>query len=595
MEKTRRGALSWGIIIKMQRHSASVGNRLLIYFLIIMFIPLIIFLMFYNFFASKSLQSALEEQAKVLIKSDGALVEKKMEEYRHTAYTLSTDENIVSALSDDVLSDSELTYIYNMMYTALSDALKNSDVHIVSKSGRIRVSSGIFPSEYDTRIQGAEWNRKNIIAEATTRRDLGRQSLIFIGDHRINEDGEQILFSILRNVFSSDGEILGYVIIDVYTEAVIPELTNGSIFRDVLLVDNSLYQAFSLNHPNSYGSFDRFPFLTDEGAKKYYYHFPSGTFSIIGYIDTDIYRSNNDRMFLSVTLALLLGAVVSVILSIVFSHSISKRVNTLISNMKYIEEGNLNIYLGETGITEFDELSTSFNTMVTKIIYLIQSKSEEEAKAAEAERKALESQLNPHFIFNTLNTIKALAKLHGESEIYTISLQLGKLLRSSLKNHSSTCLLSESISLTESYLAIQKIRFSEKLSYSINTDGVMTDRIMTPKLIIQPLVENAVVHGLEPQNSEVFIGITLSVSDGRLHITVEDDGAGMDLVPEFENPNLLKDTSHVGLYNIYKRLDLRYKGDFIFDIETERGKGFKVSIVIPVEEREDGNADDGNN
>ncbi|MGN0906364.1 MAG: sensor histidine kinase, partial [Bullifex sp.] len=540
------------------------------------------------------LTSALEEQAKVLIKSDGMLVEKKMEEYRHTAYTLSTDERVISSLEDDVLSDSELTSIYNMMYTVITDALKHADVHIVSKSGKIRISSGIFPSEYDTRIQGNEWNRKNIIAEATTRRDLGRQSLIFIGDHRINEDGEQILFSILRNVFGADEAILGYVIIDVYTEAVIPELTNGSIFRDVLLVDNSLYQAFSLNHPNSYGSFDRFPFLTNENAKKYYYHFPSGTFSIIGYIDTDIYKGNSQRMFLSALLALLLGSVVSVILSVVFSHSISKRVNTLISNMKYIEEGNLNIYLGETGITEFDQLSTSFNTMVTKIIYLIQSRSEEEAKAAEAERKALESQLNPHFIFNTLNTIKALAKLHGESEIYTISLQLGKLLRSSLKNHSSTCLLSESISLTESYLAIQKIRFSEKLTYKVNTNGVETDRIITPKLMIQPLVENAVVHGLEPQNGSVNIDIDISVSDSRLHVKVSDNGAGMEYLPEFRDPNLLKDTSHVGLYNIYKRLDLRYKDDFTFDIETEPGAGFTVTIVTPVEEA-DGNTDDGNN
>ena len=579
----------------MQRHSASVGNRLLIYFLIIMLIPLIIFLVFYNFFASRSLSSALEEQAKVLIKSDGMLLEKKMEEYRHTAYTLSTDERIIASLEDDVLSDSELTAIYNMMYTALTEELKNADVHIVSKSGKVRISSGIFPSEYDTRIQGNEWNRKNIIAEATTIRDLGRQSLIFIGDHRINEDGEQILFSILRNVFAYDDTILGYVIIDVYTEAVIPELTNASLFRDVLLVDNTIYQAFSLNHPNSYGSFDRFPFLTDDGIKKYYYHFPSGTFSVIGYIDTDIYKGNSERMFLSATLALMLGALVSVILSVLFSRSISKRVNTLTKNMKYIEEGNLNIYLGETGITEFDELSTSFNTMVTKIIYLIQQRSEEEAKAAEAERKALESQLNPHFIFNTLNTIKALAKLHGESEIYTISLQLGKLLRSSLKNHSSTCLLSESLSLTESYLAIQKIRFSEKLTYSVNTDGVMTDRIITPKLMIQPLVENAVVHGLEPQNGSVHIDINLSIDGDRLHVTVSDNGAGMEMIPAFRDPGLLKDTSHVGLYNIYRRLDLRYKGDFTFNIETESGKGFKVSITIPVEEAENGNTDDGDN
>ena len=86
-----------------------------------------------------------------------------------------------------------------------------------------------FPSEYDTRFQTNEWNRKNIIAEASTRRDLGRTSLFFIGDHRVNENDEQILFSILRNIFSENDELIGYVIVDVYTDAVIPELTSSSI------------------------------------------------------------------------------------------------------------------------------------------------------------------------------------------------------------------------------------------------------------------------------------------------------------------------------------------------------------------------------
>lgn len=554
-----------------------------------MFIPIFIFLMFYNYYTSKGVYGALEQQAKILIKSDGTLIEKKMEEYRHIAYTISTDENVINALLDDVLEDSESSQIYNSIYLMLNSDNKNCDAHIVSLSGKCRLSSGIFPSEYDTRFQTNEWNRKNIIAEASTRRDLGRTSLFFIGDHRVNENDEQILFSILRNIFSENDELIGYVIVDVYTDAVIPELTNGSIFKDVILVDNTLYSAFSLNHPNMYGSFDKFPFLRDDSIQKYYYHFPSGLFSIVGYIDTSIFKGNSERLFTSITIALFLGTLVSIILSFIFSHSMSKRINNMIKNMKYVEEGNLNIYLDETGITEFDELAASFNTMITKIIYLIQSKSEEEAKAAEAERKALESQLNPHFIFNTLNTIKALAKLHNETEIYTISLQLGKLLRSSLKNHSSTCLLSESIELTKSYLSIQKIRFSERLNYVINTHDTPLDKIITPKLVIQPLVENAVVHGLEPGMGGVTIEIDIKIVLNKLYIIIKDDGCGMNNPEMFSNMELLKDSSHVGIYNIYRRLQLRYGNNFSFLVDTGQNKGFAVYITTPIEEEQNGN------
>lgn len=554
-----------------------------------MFIPIFIFLMFYNYYTSKGVYGALEQQAKILIKSDGTLIEKKMEEYRHIAYTISTDENVINALLDDVLEDSESSQIYNSIYLMLNSDNKNCDAHIVSLSGKCRLSSGIFPSEYDTRFQTNEWNRKNIIAEASTRRDLGRTSLFFIGDHRVNENDEQILFSILRNIFSENDELIGYVIVDVYTDAVIPELTNGSIFKDVILVDNTLYSAFSLNHPNMYGSFDKFPFLRDDSIQKYYYHFPSGLFSIVGYIDTSIFKGNSERLFTSITIALFLGTLVSIILSFIFSHSMSERINNMIKNMKYVEEGNLNIYLDETGITEFDELAASFNTMITKIIYLIQSKSEEEAKAAEAERKALESQLNPHFIFNTLNTIKALAKLHNENEIYTISLQLGKLLRSSLKNHSSTCLLSESIELTKSYLSIQKIRFSERLNYVINTHDTPLDKIITPKLVIQPLVENAVVHGLEPGMGGVTIEIDIKIVLNKLYITIKDDGCGMNNPEMFSNMELLKDSSHVGIYNIYRRLQLRYGNNFSFLVDTGQNKGFAVYITTPIEEEQNGN------
>ena len=188
--------------------------------------------------------------------------------------------------------------------------------------------------------------------------------------------------------------------------------------------------------------------------------------------------------------------------------------------------------------------------------------------------------MNPHFLFNTLNTIKAIARMHGETDIYTITVKLGKLLRSSVDNHENEATLEQSIALIESYLTIQKLRFADKLTTEVYLDPSCKN-IKTPKLIIQPLVENAIIHGLEPKVGSWNLSVRVERKEDRICITVRDDGVGFDRLPE--NLEELANSPHVGVYNVYRRLFLKYGRKLYFSLKSLEGKGTWATISFPDE------------
>nr|HPK48015.1 sensor histidine kinase [Sphaerochaeta sp.] len=277
------------------------------------------------------------------------------------------------------------------------------------------------------------------------------------------------------------------------------------------------------------------------------------------------------------------GTVVAIGLALLFSRSIARPISTLASRMGEVERGNLKIHRIKSTIDEFALLEQSFNVMVTQIVSLLDLTREEQKKLSIAERKALESQMNPHFLFNTLNTIKALARLHGEEEIYTITVKLGKLLRSTIDNHESESTLAESMALIDSYLTIQKLRFGDKLKTEIYLDETLKE-VKTPKLIIQPLVENAIIHGLEPKVGEWKLSVRVEEKAGRITITIADNGVGFEKGALPDNLDELANSGHVGVYNVYRRLVLTYGDDLHFSIKSTVGAGTVVNISFQRDE-----------
>lgn len=564
----------------MKQKQWSLFSRLLLYFSIVMLIPTIILMGYYYIGGQRSLHSSLEEQSAELLQQDGMFISSVVGDYRHKIYEISTNQAVVDLLQSGSGSNVSQKDIYTYLFTIMAGDTYKASASIISEDGQTRLSTHIFPDEYDLRIHGNEWQSGSILTEARTRKYDQRSTLVYGGDHRMTDEKQQVFVSLLRCVFTPGGEIAGYVIIDIFTSAVIPYLTGSSIFMEEILLDDTNYTAFSLVHPNLSGPLDRFPSITAEGAMTSRYKLNG--FTLIGVTDTSVFHSSAENLLFGVAVAMVIGFMVAVGFALLFSHSMSKRIGKMKSTMKYIEEGNLNLYLEETGVSDFNELATSFNSMVTRMIALLQAQGEEKARTAEAERKALESQLDPHFIFNTLSTIKALAKLHGEDEIYTIALQLGKLLRSSLRNRSPECTLEESCALAESYLQIQKIRFGEKLDYSIEITEAAKG-IMTPKLIIQPLAENALVHGIEPTGEAGRIDIRVYIEDDYAIIKVKDTGCGCDEAM-FSDLDTLSEAGHVGIANIANRLRLKYGGRYAFKVKSVKGEGTTVTIVVPAKQ-----------
>lgn len=200
---------------------------------------------------------------------------------------------------------------------------------------------------------------------------------------------------------------------------------------------------------------------------------------------------------------------------------------------------------------------------------------EMEKQLSQAEMKALKSQLQPHFLFNTLNTISALMEFNISGAQKIVS-NLGGLLRKVLDgNKQNFTPLSEEIDFIRNYLNIEQVRFSDRLEVKYNIEeGVLNTPV--PNLLLQPLVENAIKHGFSNQTGSGVIEVMAKkLPDGNVQLIVKDDGAGTD-TPE---KDLLK--SGIGLHNVKDRLELIYKDNCKFEIKAQKDVGFEVLITIP--------------
>ena len=550
------------------KHSTTLRKRLMLYFLIVMLLPLVVFLSFYIISGDRTIEHILSDQAALLIDSDSQATAGVMEKYRHKSYLAAQDASIQSILRAQTKPQRTVSSLYNIM---------EGDTYLASltiwtKDGEMLTSTH-NPSESEKEMEEI----REILPQSN------KEWVITIDGERM-ENGHQIAFTILRRI-RVDGEIAGYAVINVYTGALTPVLAGDGFFSDLFLVDRERGKVTSLMRIQDFGSTSAFPALAD-GENIASRPVPGTGLMIAGIISQAELESSIHKIVLYMIISLAVGFALSLVLTFLFSRSISRRFSLLSSGMKQFEKGDFSTALSITGISEFDKLSKTFNSMVKQLEVLIAREREEESKAAEAERKALESQLNPHFLFNTLSTIKALAHLHGETEIDTITTKLGKLLRYSINNHTPNATVKESLDLAESYLMIQRIRFGDRLRYTITCPDELLPEL-TPRLLIQPLAENAVTHGLEGKTGIWEVNIKVGRECEMLLISVQDNGLGFNVPDDFQ---ILVEKGHTGLYNIRRRLELRYGSSFSFAIRSQPGKGTEVLIGIPLSKEGDDNA-----
>lgn len=298
--------------------------------------------------------------------------------------------------------------------------------------------------------------------------------------------------------------------------------------------------------------------------------------------------SETVKSIFNVTLAVTIGCLlISFVITMYISSNLTSPIKKLINAMKKVNEGDFKKtnfkYNDEIGI-----LGKQYNEMIDNISNLIEKVYKLQIKEKEAELKALQAQINPHFLYNTLDTIFWRAEKAKEKDISEMVYALSKIFRLTLNNGHETTLVRAEKEFIHYYLLLQKNRYKDKLTYNIEIAEELLD-FKIPKLILQPFVENAIMYGTEKDDEQSLITIKGVYKNGKINFSIEDNGIGMSE----EKIRKLLDVSHIAdqieekkgyaIYNISQRLALYYNNDYQLIINSDIGKGTKIQIIIPTE------------
>jgi two-component system, sensor histidine kinase YesM len=277
------------------------------------------------------------------------------------------------------------------------------------------------------------------------------------------------------------------------------------------------------------------------------------------------------------------------------SFKITAPIKVLITNMKKVEKGEFKADFESFGNDEIGMLGKHFKSMIEKINELIEREYRLDIENKASQLRVLRSQINPHFLYNSLQSIGTLALKANGTKVYTLLTSLAGIMRYSMNMKEDIVPLSHEIRHVKSYLQLQKQRFDDQLNFHLDIQKE-TEGILVPKMILQPIVENCFKHGFDQHTDKQSIMISASIQEnGMLQIRVKDNGTGVtdekliQIRHELYNGSE-KTTESIGLKNIYDRLVIYYRGQAEFSIFKNGEEGFVVSMEIPVEIPKEGNS-----
>ena len=314
----------------------------------------------------------------------------------------------------------------------------------------------------------------------------------------------------------------------------------------------------------------------------------------VGVAYTQELLRNQDRIYKTYLWIAALALVFALLFSVQLSASVAEPIRKLTQTMQCVEDGDLHVRCHVSSRTELGQLSDSFNHMIAKTAELMDERLRIEEQKRKSEWKALQAQIQPHFLYNTLDSIIWMSHAGRNEEVVEMTSALAQLLRSSIGDGSDTNTLEKELAHVRSYLTIQKMRYNEKLQYAIDMDP-QTGGCLLPKLVLQPLVENAIYHGIKLKQGGGTVRIESLLEEDRLLITVEDDGVGMtqeQLETVLEKKEADGESSKLGVYNVNERLQLFFGPDAAMKYYSTPGRRTMVMLVLPiVREKEENHAE----
>lgn len=403
---------------------------------------------------------------------------------------------------------------------------------------------------------------------------------------------------IARAVYGSDGEVSGYVLVRI-PQGGFGALLGGSFGEqnDVFLLDGTwrqIYCSDSIRADETISSL-RAQLLSGAalggGDYNVYLRQSPDTGFTLALRQPKVYTREVMATVYSTCAAMgILCLLLGLLCAWLLSRYLSKPVNELDEAMKRVEKGDYAAELSSDREDEMGRLTASFNRMTREYRQNLERSVQRERELNETELSMMQAQLNPHFLYNTLDSIKWLGVTNGVPQVAAVASGLAVLLRAGISGDRLITLECE-LELLEKYLDIQSLRFEDRFAWEIDVDERFQHCIV-PKLILQPLVENSIIHGVANMD-DGYIKLSAREKSGTLILSVQDNGVGIpqDVLDWLNDPDRDVPGGHLGLKNVDRIVRLYYGGDYGISAYSAAGEGSLVELRLPMNKEGNGNAE----
>ncbi|MEE0284266.1 MAG: sensor histidine kinase [Lachnospiraceae bacterium] len=432
----------------------------------------------------------------------------------------------------------------------------------------------------------------------TVRNGNGRPYIIGVHTENAASASWKVL-SVARSILDpSNGKYLGMIVIDCAVES-FADLWDSSPYSEsiITVADKSGNFILPQNLEYTEGLVEELQNFSEEGENLNTLRFDNQTWYVavtkLNYIEGYVYQlvpitdalKNMAYVFLAVLAAVIFIGALLIFISAKISNTITQPINRLIVQMETVESGNLSlqpeVYHGEMQV-----LAEKFDHMVSQVHMMFEEVKETEKEKREMEMLALQAQINPHFLYNTLNSILWLSELQGADKVTQMLDSLIKVLQYTVDNTKEFVRVRDEVAFIHNYIRILNFRYFERFSFIFDIKEDTLEYEM-PRFILQPLVENAVLHGFDNNDLNATVKLSIHLQDGELFLCVSDDGRGM---PEEKIREILhtdssskKSLNKIGLYNVNQRICLTYGEEYAIHIDSKVGCFTKVTVRIPAQ------------
>lgn len=485
---------------------------------------------------------------------------------------------VLGALSDDALIRSELSEpgteprqgVYDALYTLSSELRGQADFALYSSEGELLYTTGTGSAG----SLGTHWGLLNAAAATEGTAYAGGDGCMLAaralctGDEPIGYAVMSLSPAQLETLFSAYAGTGGILLLDPYWESVYSSEGAG----DEGLAPRLREQLLSGEA------------LSDGSGGSFYVHESEDTGFFLLYRQPEPVADWVMRLlYLVAGLTIVICIALCAMVSMMLSRQLFKPVRELNAAMGAVEEGKLETRLAVRSTDELGQLAGRFNRMTERLGAHLEESVRRRQELSDAQIRMMQAQLNPHFLYNTLDTVKWMGKINNVPEVATVAADLADILRSSISGDEFVT-LGEELTTLDRYVEIQSIRFPGKFRLEKDIDEAALD-VQVPKLMLQPIVENAILHGFADTGGSIVV--TARLEDTELELTVTDDGCGMseESLRRFREGG--RAGEHLGLRNVDAILRLHYGDAYGLRFPPVSGRGTCVAISLPVVRKEE--------